>query len=189
MGLVASGTKIVRELLDNGVYQAVCYGLYDIGHQFDEKYQKHVHKCLILWEIPEKRIVIEREGVKKDYPYTLSKKYTVSLNDKSNLKKDLETWRGRTFGEQETAGFDISAVLGVNCLLQVMINGTDKKYNSITAILPLHKGLAPLEPENKIQNFSLKDNDEIPEGTPDWIRGLIEKSREYTELKKDDGAF
>jgi hypothetical protein len=190
MGLVASGNKVTRELLENGVVQAVCYGLYDVGHQYDEKYAKYVHKCIILWEIPEKRIVIEREGVKKDYPYTLSKKYTVSLNDKSNLKKDLETWRGRAFSEQELVGFDVSSIVGVNCLLQVMITGTDKKYNTITAILPLHKGMTPVEPENKIQSFSIKDNDSIPEAAPEWIKTMIEKSREYSDVEQnDEGPF
>ena len=163
-----------------GVYQAVCYALYDLGTQFSEKWGKSAHQCLVVWELPEARIDVERDGVKIDLPRAVSKKYTMSLNEKASLRKDLQSWRGKNFTTEELEGFDITKLLGVNCMIQIIHNKKDNKvFANIASITPLYKGLEKLVAENPVRYFSLMDMNEIPDGTPKWISELIEGSAEW----------
>lgn len=164
-----------------GVYQGVCYAIYDIGHQYSEKFAKSSHQCIIIWEIPSERIEIDKDGEKVSLPRVISKKYTLSLGDRANLRKDLESWRGRTFTPDELKGFDLHKLVGVNCMIQVIHKTSDgKTYANISAILPLYKGMAKLEPENPTVVFAL--GGEIPFGTPKWILGQIHNSQEWKDF-------
>ena len=179
MGIVvkeASGLPLVPE----GVYQAVCYSVWDIGTQFSEKWGKSAHQGIVVWELCECRMEVERDGVKIDLPRAVSKKYTMSLNEKASLRKDLQSWRGRNFTREELNGFDITKLLGVNCMIQIIHNQKDNKvFANIASITPLYKGLKKLDAENPLKYFSLSENVDIPEGTPKWIAELIEGSAEY----------
>ena len=182
MGLIASdksgkGFDPVAE----GVHNAVCFWIFDLGHHLDEKFGKRNHSVLIGWEIPGERIEIEKDGVKQNLPRAISKKYTISLNEKANLRKDLQTWKGRVFTEKELEGFDIKNLLGKSCMIQVIHNKKgDKTYANIAAIMPLMKGVAPLTPENPLKFYSIQDDrDQIPEGTPEWVRDIIKTSDEW----------
>jgi hypothetical protein len=179
MSLIASSEGGTREPIAAGMYQAVCYSIYDLGHQFSELYGKSSHKAVIIWEIPEERIEVEKDGVKKDLPKVISKQYTVSLHEKANLRKDLESWRGRVFTEQELAAFDIHKLVKVNCMLQIIHKSKDgKTYANIAAIVPLMKGMKSLEPENPAVVYSISDG-QPPEGTPKWVVDTIKQSDEW----------
>ena len=179
MGIVAK-EKMGLPPIAEGTYQAVCYRLYDLGSQFSEKWGKTAHQVLIVWEVPEARIEIEKDGVKVDLPRVVSKKYTLSLNEKAALRKDLQSWRGRNFTQDELNSFDITKLLGVNCMMQIIHNSKDgKTYANIASIMPLYKGMKKLEPENVATYFSMQENMDIPADTPDWIKELIEGSAEY----------
>jgi len=186
MGLVASdkGGKGFDPVAE-GVHNAVCYSVVDLGHHLDATFGKRNHNCLITWEIPGERIDIERDGVKMNLPRAISKTYTLSLNEKANLRKNLQTWRGRVFTEQELEGFDIKNVLGKSCMIQVIHNKKgDKTYANVTAIMPLMKGTAPLVPENPLVFYSMSDHqDQIPEKVPEWVRDIIKTSDEWQLFK------
>lgn len=186
MGLVAkdSGGKGF-DPLPEAVYNAVCFWVLDLGHHLDEKFGKRTHSVLIGWETPAERIKIEKDGVIMNLPRMISKKYTISLNEKANLRKDLQSWRGRVFTEEELKGFDIKNVLGKSCMIQVIHNKSgDKTYANIAAIMPLMKGVAPLVPENPLVFFSLQDHhDQLPEKIPDWVRDIIKTSDEWAAFK------
>jgi len=163
-----------------GSHHAICYALYDIGTQFSEKFGKSAHQAIVIWELPDERIDIQKDDKMVSLPRAISKKFTLSLHEKSNLRKSLESWRGRSFTETELEGFDITKLLGVNCLIQVIHTKKDNKtYANIASIAPLYKGITPKKPENKERFFSMSDSMEIPENTPDWIKELIEGSAEY----------
>lgn len=166
---------------EEGVYQAVCYGLYDLGQQYSEKWDKTAHRVLLSWELPEQRMEIERDGKTLNLPRAISKEYTLSLHKKAQLRKDLEAWRGRIFTAEELAGFDLQAILKANCMIQVLhTKKDDKTYANITAIMPLMKQLKPLKPENAIRYFSFEDRDpKIPEDTPEWIINKIQAAKEW----------
>jgi hypothetical protein len=186
MGLMASdrGGKGFDPVAE-GVHNAVCYSVVDLGHHLDEKFGKRNHNVLITWEITGERIEIEKDGVKLNLPRAISKKYTLSLNEKANLRKDLQTWRGRVFTEQELQGFDIKNLVGKSCMIQVIHNKSgDKTYANIAAIMPLMKGVAPLTPENPLVFYSMQDHrDQIPEKVPEWVRDIIKTSDEWVAFK------
>jgi hypothetical protein len=182
MGLVAKdggGKKIPP--VPAAVYNAVCYMVMDLGTHFDKKFSKHSHSVLIGWELPTERIIIEKDGVKHDLPRAISKKYTLSLHEKAALRKDLQTWRGKMFTEEEAKGFDLNNLLGKSCMIQVIHekNG-ETTYANVGAIMPIMKGVTPLVAENPLRFYSIDDNrDVIPDGTPQWIIDQIRSSEEW----------
>ena len=185
MGLMAKSGGGSFDPVSAGVHNAVCYMVMDLGTHLDETFGKRHHSCLIGWEIPGERIIIEKDGVKKDLPRAISKKYTLSLNEKANLRKDLQTWRGRVFTEQELEGFDIKNLLGKSCMIQVIhTKKGDKTYANISAIMPLIKGTAPLTAENPLKFYSIEDNrDTLPADTPQWIIDIIKTSDEWQSFR------
>lgn len=182
MGIIASQSSGDFTVVPEGVHQAVCYGVVDIGHQYSEKWDKMSHKIIVLWEIPSERITING----KDLPMVVSKKYTLSLGKKANLRKDLESWRGRSFTDEELAGFDITNLVTVNCMIQIIHSKSNEKtYANISSILPLYKGLQKVAPEGKIMVYSIDDGDP-PEYIHKWIADLIRQSTEFSPPKKEE---
>jgi hypothetical protein len=166
--------------VEPGVFQAVCYGIYDLGTQYSERWNKSAHRVLITWEIPEQRIEVEKDGKKLNLPRAISKEYTLSLHAKAGLKKDLESWRGRTFTKEELAGFDLSGILKANCMIQVLhTTRDDKTYANVSGIMPLMKGVKRKDPENKPVLFDLSDDGMIPDGTPKWVAEKIMAAKEW----------
>lgn len=142
------------EKAPTGTQQAVCTFVFDIGHQRGEYAGEEIikHKIIVCWESIEKMTTGEYAGK----PFMLSKYYTLSLHEKSNLRKDLESWRGKTFTEDELNGFDVERLVGANCLLNVV--ATEKDKRKISAIMPLPKGMNPIkvqmtEPSDKIKQW------------------------------------
>lgn len=179
MGLKPKATGKTFDPIPDGVYQAVCFGLYDLGTQWNAHFEKSAHQVLIIWELPELVISFEKNGTKITAPRAISKIYTYSMNEKASLRKDLKGWRNKEFSDQELESFDLVHILGQNCMIQV-INTTkgDATYSNVAALLPLYKGVKALKPVAEIQYFSLEDNMDVPENTPDWIRNKIMASSE-----------
>jgi len=184
MGLTAKEEK-TYDPISEGVHQGVCYAIYDLGTQYNKMFDKSAHQCLIIWEIPSERIEINKDGQTLSLPRVVSKTYTVSLGERANLRKHLESWRGRSFTAEELQGFDVSKLIGVNGMIQIIHKTTDNKtFANISAILPLYKGMAKLEPENPTVVYRFEDG-EPPEGTPKWI---VEKIHESEEWKAKHGG-
>ena len=66
----------------------------------------------------------------------------------ANVRKDLESWRGKPFTSDEIDhGFDVEILYGVNCLIGVKhTEKSGKTYANVSAILPLAKGMEKLTP-------------------------------------------
>jgi hypothetical protein len=188
MSLIAcekSGTHI--EPIEPGVYVGICYGVIDLGTHENQVYNKESRKVLIQWEIPECRGTFETDGEEKDLPRVISKRYTLSLSEKANLRKDLESWRGRKFTAEELKGFDLKNVLGTPCQLQIVHEtGKDgaRTYANIAAIMALPKGTKPPQKtENPEVFFSLDEAGDRPSlpDVPEWIQKIIQESNEWRE--------
>ena len=177
MGLLAKEPDNERILISEGVHLAVCVGVWDLGTQYNKTFEKEIHQLLIMWEIPDERITIDN----KDLPLAISKRYTLSLNEKANLRKDLEAWRGKAFpAETLKEGFDLKKILGKTCQIQIIHNENNgKTFANIAGIMALPKGTKSLEPENPLRFYSMEDSKEIPEDTPDWIKDIIKQSKEF----------
>ena len=174
------------EPIPAGVYVATCYGLVDLGTHLNPVFGNDAHKVLVQWEVPEIRGEFERDGQKVSLPRAISKRYTLSLSEKANLRKDLESWRGRKFAAQELAGFDLRGLLGAACQLQV-VHETSKEgrtYANVAAIMALPKGTPKPKPENPRAFFSFEeagDKPVLPAGLPEWITKIIMESKEWRE--------
>jgi hypothetical protein len=170
--------------INPGVYVAVCYGVIDLGTHHNPIYENDAHKILVQWELPEVRGDFERDGQQVSLPRAISKRYTLSLSEKASLRRDLESWRGRKFAAQELSGFDLRAILGAPCQLQI-VHETSKEgrvFATIAAIMALPKGTPRPKPENPTLFFSFEDAGDrpvLPSGLPEWVAKTVLESREW----------
>jgi len=112
-----SGGESSFETVPPGSYEAICYRLVDAGTA-EEDYKGEIskkHKIYIFWEIPELTLNDGR-------PYSIFHGYTLSLNERSNLRRDLQAWRNKPFSEEELKAFDLTKLLGVTCKINVVLN-------------------------------------------------------------------
>ena len=191
MGLVVKfdGDGQHFEPLDSGLHHAVCYAVYDLGTHYDERWEKRSRRVLIMWEVPNERIDIERDGKMQNLPRAISKRYTLSLHPKSGLRRDLEGWRGKSFSDDELAGFDLQNLLGANCMLQVVHKeGNNRTFANISSVSRLMKGLSKIEPENAPKFFSFDDGGALPEGTPEWVADIIHTADEWQQEYPEEPA-
>lgn len=136
MAIIARAPESKFAPAPEGLHQAVCVDVHDIGLQKTPWGEKH--KVLLVWQIEQ---VNEDTGKRFD----VRNFYTLSLSEKANLRRDLECWRGRKFTEDELAGFDLEKLLGANCQLQIVHNLGDegKTYANVQAIVPFNAKLGP----------------------------------------------
>lgn len=174
-----------RDPVPEGAHHAVCFAIVDLGtqppmpgSQFGNKRQ---HKALFMFELPDERISLERDGVLLDLPRSISKDFNVSLHELASLRKFLVAWRGRQFTDEELKGFDLKNVLGANCVLNIVHN--EKGYADIQSVMPLMKGTPKRTAENKPLVFDLDAHvgTVLPEQLPPWVRERIERSDEWQE--------
>ena len=178
MSLIASASGKDFENAPEGVAVSRCYRIIDLGTQVSDfqGQRKSAHKILISWELLG---TSNSEGK----PFTIGKKYTLSLSDKATLRKDLEAWRGRKFTPAELEGFDISKLINAPCMLNVIHAEKDgKTYANIGSIMPLAGGMvAPQLTQDKVL-FSLGDFvQQVFDGLSDGLKKMIAASPEYNE--------
>lgn len=161
------------QVCPDGIMQAVCYAVVDIGYQNNPfKPDSPMPKCVVLFETEHQMTDGRR--------FVLSNIYTQSLHEKSNLRKDLKTWRGKDFSDEELKGFDIEGLVGKNCTLNVMHEDKNGKiFAKITAIMPVQKNAEAMQPENtdipawveKMKGQAVKVRDASKDAVPDKSTG------------------
>jgi len=176
-----------RDLIPAGNYVARCYKMIEIGTVPNEfqGVEKMTHKVRIGWELPTELKVFKEEN--GEQPLVIDKEYTLSLSEKGNLRKDLKSWRGKDFTPQEADNFDITKLLGVPCMLNIIhVQGkkdSSKLYQAIGSISPLPKGFSCTEQINPNYVFDFDNYDaEKFKALPKFIREMIETSNEYKAL-------
>ena len=177
--------------LEAGSYRAICYGIVVLGTTYNPAFDNIQRKILFLWELPDERI--ERDG--EDLPRAISETYTLSLNEKANLRAMLESWRGKAFTEDELRGFDIVNVLKAPCLVstKIMTSKQGREFAKVSSVTRLPKGMAvPTECENPTVVFDIT-NLECPldgmDKLPEWIQNRIKESKEYKERTTSPDDF
>ena len=133
--------------LEPGVYPAICYGVVDIGEQYNKRFGKTARQVVLLWELPTEKVEIDGEDVSR----VISKTYNMSLNEKATLRQTLKSWRGRDFTAEELQGFDLLNILGAHCLLNITNNETND--GKVTQILtPLRRSQKECKNQHKHYN-------------------------------------
>ncbi len=179
------GASAPRELIPSGSHIARCYEMVHIG-TVTEKYmgeeEREIDKVRLSFELPnELRVFNEDKG---EQPMVTSIEYTLSMHEKANLRRHLETWRGQGFTENEADNFDITALLGVPCMLSI-IHVTSKKngntYANIGGISGLPQGVKcppQINPSREF-NFNEKFDLDYVESLPNFIKDKIKSSKQY----------
>lgn len=181
-----NGTK--RELIPAGNYVARCYQMIEIGtvNEIIMGSAKQLTKVRIGWELPtELRVFDEAKG---EQPLVISKEYTLSTNEKSNLRKMLASWRGKDFTEAEAKSFDISVLVGIPCMLNIIHKPkkTDPTsfFEEIGSISAMPKGMMPSAAVLKpfVLSYDAWDEERF-NSLPDFIKQKMQGSLEYAAMK------
>lgn len=175
-----------------GLTPAVCINVIDGGYEkniYMGQDKGHQRKIFILWEI-DQRIT---KGDFAGQHMVISKEYTFAVSPKSNLRKDLESWRGKVFeekynangtvtligekknketGKVEKVPFSIDMLIGANCILNLQNVSKTKTFISPTSILPFDKNFQKVNREtesNYIPDWIAKKIAERPTHNPDEL--------------------
>lgn len=75
-------------------------------------------------------------------PYIVQRRFTLSLHVKAELRKYLESWRGKPFTDAEAEDFDLEKLIGVPAFGQVMHVAKPRgTFAEVVTIMPLPKGM------------------------------------------------
>lgn len=188
MAINATNSGVKRERIPAGAYLARCYQMIEIGtvKEMVMGQEKTLTKVRIGWELPtETKVFDEAKGAQ---PLVISKEFTLSMNEKSSLRKTLASWRGKDFSEEEAKCFDITKLLGVACMLNIIDKPSAKDpsviYNEIGSISPMIKGMVC--PQQVNPTFVLSyDNFEVEKfnSLPDFIKDKMKGSEQFQKLQ------
>lgn len=175
--------------IEPGAYRAICSRVIDLGTQTTSYNgeEKSARKLLLTWEVPD--VEVEWEGETR--PATISQTFTASLHEKANLRKVLESWRGRSFTADELKGFDTKNILGAPCFLNIVHNEKDgRTYANVAAVMPLPKGMEKPEGSGQLVNFDLDDFEpRTLDALHDKLREKIMASPEYKAIASGEAGF
>ena len=140
-----------------GQHAVVCCDVADLGLQQTNFGMKD--QVRIYWMLAEK--------MEDGRPFLITRTYTASLNEKSNLRKDLEAWRNAPFKEEELGGFDLEKLIGVPALVQVAHRESKNGniYANIQSIMLLPKNMKPPEIDPEYTRWQDREENQ-PEKTP-----------------------
>lgn len=193
MAFIASdsgGSNFKR--VPSGAFIGRCYSLIDLGTQHSEGQYgpKDQHKIQIGWELfgeddDGQPLTVEYEG--KTMPMTIKKSYTVSLHEKSGLRRDLASWRGRDFTDDEAKAFDISKLMGAYCMVNVTTSENNgKTYSNVAGLTKLPTALKDAKPAPVHGNILFDmDNPDMAlfEGFHEKLQEAIKRAPEWKGSK------
>jgi len=154
-----------RELPPSGIQPAVCSKIFDLGRQVTEYNgeRKIQHKVLFVWELA----ATMQSGQFQGKRFVVHKEYTASLHEKATLRKDLESWKGKSIPEDKVReGVDLEKFLKVPATLNIM-HKTSKRGNEyavVNGVMPEQSDAPMLVPE-------------LPaDWCPEWIKNKMDEA-------------
>lgn len=179
------GSSAPKELIKSGSHIARCISIVHIGTIEDEYMgtPKILDKIIVTWELPNYiKVFKEEEGAK---PFVISKKYTLSMYKKANLRGDTEGWRGKAFNDKEAEDFDVAVLIAQPCMLSIIEKEKQDgdMTNNISSISMIPQGMKCPPQVNKSFEFNYDDRFDLIwlEEQPDWLKGMIKSTPEYAE--------
>ncbi|HRP04845.1 MAG TPA: hypothetical protein PLV87_08040 [Opitutaceae bacterium] len=167
-----------------GTFIARCYRFLDLGsHEQTFQGESKGLKRLVMigFELP-------TELMEDGRPFTINKRYTWSTHEKSNMRKDLESWRGARFNDSDFGpdGFDVRNLLGVPATLTIVHSENDgKSYSNIASIGKAMKGVEIPAQVNQSVYLSLEKDffdGSAFDGLSDKLKDFIRETPEYRRL-------
>ena len=178
MGLIAVGNNDTYRPAPEGTHMARCVQVIDLGTQYSQVYNNNRRLVQLVFELCSE---LNDAGSN----FLLARKYTLSLGAKTSLRKDLESWRGKNFTEEELKGFDILNLLDKGCFLNVVHRKSEdgtRTYASIKAIMALPRWTEIPARETPLVSFLVEEwDDEVFKTLPEYTQDLIVDSQEYKD--------
>lgn len=157
-----------------GTHIARCVTVCDLGVQHTPWGNKE--QVYLGFEVPGERVKwTDKDGNEKEGAALVGATWTISLFEEANLGKNLISWRGKPFTEEEKKGFDLFNLLGVPCMLSITHNTSQKNgktYANINSIMGVPKGTEIPPQENESIGYTATDPrfantlDKLPE----WLK-------------------
>lgn len=177
-----------RTLAPAGTHLARCISLIHVGTVKTEwaGEEKWLDKVRLGFELSSELHVF-KEG-EEARPFVVSKEYTLSLGDKSNLYPIVKGIVG-DIPEDVRNSFNVEDLVGKACLLT--ISHVDSKYGTVASIdttAPLMKGMTEVSQvnESKILTYEKWDKDYF-NSLPDFIKDKMKGSKQYEAMFKSEG--
>lgn len=189
--IATEGTK--REPIPEDTYLAVCHMVCDLGTQHDEYMGKPIarRQVLIGWQFPSlpKTEWEDENGTHQSTKY-LTRFFTLSLDEKANLRKLCKGWRGRDFTAEEKKAFDVSKMLGAPAQVQIVhdVKENGDIRDKIENVIKFPNGMAAPAIDGDPISFDFDDHQQIPANVPEWVGKIIMKSDEWKALHGESTA-
>lgn len=173
-----------------GMHLARCYRIVDLGTQRSEYMgkEKYLPKVMIQFEVHGEddrgNPLLTQDG----RPLSIAKSFTLTLAEKSTLRKDLQMWRGRDFTADELRGFELKNVLGAWAMLNVThTESNGKTYTNIAGINPVPANMKKAgmpQGVNELKIFSIEEPDmELFDTFSENLKAKISSSPEWKEMQ------
>jgi len=189
MAIIAKSESKKRVLTPEGNHIARCVQMIHLGtseHTF-EKDTKILNKVRLVWEIPGETYTYTKDDEEIETCFMIGKDYTLSMHSKSSLRKDLKSWRGKDFTDEEAKAFDITKLLGVGCMLNVLHKTSgENTYANISSIATLPKGMKAPAQVNDTFEFNFTDKFEEFTNLPEWLQNKVVESDEYKAMNLEE---
>jgi hypothetical protein len=181
--MIVTGSAPVKEfkIAPTGSHLARLYRIIDLGTQKSEYMGKvnMLRKVKFFWEL-------HGDDLKTDEgkPLIQTRNYTLSLGEKASLRKDLESWRGKSFTDDELRGFDLTNLLDKWCMITVQHRESNgKTYADAVAVTPVPAVVAKAglpEGVNTTLLFDMQKFDQaVFDGLSDGLKNQIMQSSEF----------
>jgi len=131
------------------------------------------------------QISLTFEGQNEDKRfYVRTKDITLSLNERAELTKILESLIGRKIQEGDTARKLLAEVLGKACIVEVVhVQVKDKTYANLGKVAQPMKGMNVLEAKATLTFLNFKDfNYDVFDKLPEFVQNKIRSSSEYIKM-------
>ncbi len=134
-----------------GEHQAVLCDIIDLGEvTYEYKGEKITsHKIKLVWQLECEDGQRRQDGKR----FEISRQFTRSLAEKSNLRPFLENWRGAQFTAEEIKGFSLKKLYKANGRLFVLHETKgDKTYANVRSVSKWNPKYGPIiQPENYVR--------------------------------------
>jgi hypothetical protein len=176
-----------RQIAPEGSYPARCYQIIDLGTtEQGGNFPGKKRKVQFLFELPTELAVFDE--AKGSQPYYVRSIYTLSMNEKALLRRDLSAWLGKKLSDAEAAKLDIFKMLGKTCMVNIAhVTKGENTYANIISFAPLMKGYECPAAINEAFTYTPTAHDqEVFSKLPEFIQDKIKESDEYIAMSRNE---
>lgn len=180
-----------------GFHIARCYSVVDLGLQHSTKFNKWSPKIEYVFELLDHRqkFYEDDEGIR---PTVVSTMHTNSMSKNANLRKYAVAAFGKDLSDTDADAFNVYEFADKIFMIQISHSKPNSEgvvYENIIGIAPFNPSYATgvdITPHNELLCFHIAThgfNSPNYAFLPGFKKGLIDKSQEAMDHKKNNGKF